>query len=76
MKQRLVEQAITYLRPLPKDERIIAVMDIVLNMMNNVGFSPIEIAGVGHCIQIELDRELKADKVGVTVLLSGNENLC
>ena len=74
MKQKLVEQTILYLRPLPKEERIIAVMDIALNVMNNIGLSPIEIAGLEHCIQLELDRDFKTKKTGIDIILGGNEN--
>ena len=74
MKQKLVEQTILYLRPLPKEERIIAVMDIALNVLNNIGLSPIEIAGLVHCIQLELDRDFKTTKNGIDIVFGGNEN--
>jgi hypothetical protein len=73
MKQKIVEQTVGYLRTLPKEERMVVLMDMAMNVYNNIDFNRIEIAGVNHCIQMEIDRDICiAD--GVEVKFMENKN--
>ena len=60
MKTEVIRSVVEYLSSHPKEHRQVVAIDLAMSILDNIPATQVDISGILHCIQMEVDRQFNA----------------